>query len=236
MVQGPSPATHRSFCRNRQLQERSLVGLDFRPWSPESWVTTLCEPHPEPESRVEGVESSPMSMRIVLEHEVVSACAQSCVQRCLQTRSGRTRFCLLALTFLGLATSAEENPRTLMRGSQASYNIRPSRKPIFPRATLRQLTKSAHQALPSGDHPFQTQRHLRRRRCFVEVSVTCSPVNHMMLISQCLRLKCSISNYHTMTAMLGQIRPIRRKKVMHFSNPFWALVRSVSFRTKLCWR
>lgn len=39
-----------------------------------------------------------------------------------------------------------------------------------------------------------------------------------------------------MTAMLGQIRPMRRRNAMHFSNPFWALVRSVSFRTKLCWR
>lgn len=176
MVQDPSPAMHRSACRSRQLQEKSVVGLELHPGSPETRATPHWKPHPEQACPVEEVGSSPNSTRTVPERGEASACARSCGRQCPQTRSGRILFGPPpAAMSLESASSAEESLRKQTRGSQAGCSTRPSRKPVSPRATLRRSTKSAHYVLPGFDGPFGTQRRQPQPRYFSEASATCPP-------------------------------------------------------------
>lgn len=176
MVQGPSPAMHRSACHSRQLQERSAVGLELHPRSPETRATPHWKPHPEQACPVGEVGSHPSSTRTVPERGEASAYARSCDRQCPQTRSGRTLFGLPpAAMSLEIASSAEESLRKQTRGSQAGCSTRPSRRPVSPRATLRRSTKSAHHVLPGFDGPFWTQRRPPQPRYSSEVSATCPP-------------------------------------------------------------
>lgn len=176
MVQGPSPAMHRSACRSRRLQERNVVGLELHPGYPETRATPRWKPHPEQACPVEEVGSSPNSTRTVPGRGEASAYARSCDRQCPQTQSGRTLFGLPpAAMSLELASSAGESLQKQTRGSQAGCSTRPSRTPVFPRATLRRSTKSAHHVLPGFGGPFETQRRPPQPQYFSEASATCPP-------------------------------------------------------------
>lgn len=182
MVQDPNPAMHRSVCRSRQLQERSVVGLELHPGSPETRATPHWTPVPEQACPAEEVGSSPNSTRTVPERGEASACARSCDRQCPQTRSGRTLSGPPpAAMSLELASLAEESFRKQKRGSRAGCSTRPSRRPVSPRATLRRSTKSAHHVLPGFDGPFGTQRRLPQPRYFSEASATCPPARQTVV-------------------------------------------------------
>lgn len=174
MVQDPSPAMHRSACHSRQLQGRSVVGLELHPESPETRVTPHWKPHSERACPVEEAGSSPNSTRTVPGRGEVSVYARSYGRRCPQIRSGRTLFGPPpAARSLGIASSAEESLRKQTRGSQAGCSTRPSRRPVSPRATLRRSTRSAHHVLSGFDAPFGTRRRPPQPRYSSGASATC---------------------------------------------------------------